>query len=150
MPQSYQSVQVNRTILTDDELDFCKGQAEAFWADKGISLSPNDGSSAPVDEPPGSLYHGLVGGAFYDRTQNTMYTPANIFWARFNRVRQGGASTLFSYALQSGKEHAFIIHQSLSCTVSIFDRHCLTWCHFLQRQPTLECLCSCHQPQGWY
>ena len=65
-------LQVNRTILTDDEIEFCKEQAEAYWDDKGVTLFPNDGSGAPVDDPPGSLYHGLVGGAFYDRTQNTM------------------------------------------------------------------------------
>lgn len=92
-------MQVNRTILTDDELEFCKEQAEAFFLDhiddpgQYYTLAPNDGSGAPVDDPPGSLYGGLVGGAYYDRTQNTLFTPANIFWARFNRVRRGGSST---------------------------------------------------------
>jgi hypothetical protein len=87
-------MQVNRTILTDFEMNFCAKQAENYWALNGVDLSPNNGSGAPVDDPPGSLYGGLVGGAFYDRTQNTMYTPANIFWARFNSVRKGGPCTL--------------------------------------------------------
>jgi hypothetical protein len=86
-------MQVNRTILTDAELVFCAAQAEKYWKSRGIlqlKLMQHDGRGAPVDNPPGSLYGGLVGGAYYDRTQNTIYTPANIFWARFNSVRKGG------------------------------------------------------------
>lgn len=59
----------------------------AHFASRGISVNSNDGSSAPVVDA-----GGLSGGAYYDRTQNTLLTPANIFWARFNRLRNGGES----------------------------------------------------------
>jgi hypothetical protein len=73
-------------------IDFCKSEADAYFAAVGVPVNVVDGSGAPPADP--ENYGGLDGGAFYDRTQNTVFTPANIFWARFNRVRQGGASAL--------------------------------------------------------
>ena len=80
-------MQVNRELLTEEKVNFCAGEAMAHFDDHGIPLSRNDGTPT-ISQDLG----GLSGGAFYDRTQNTLLTPANIFWARFNRIRDGGPS----------------------------------------------------------
>ena len=78
--------QVDRNILDSTMIDFCKGEADTHLAAQGITANLNDGSGSN-----GVATGGLTGGAFYDRRQNTLFTPANIFWARFNRMRSGGA-----------------------------------------------------------
>ena len=78
-----------------DAINFCKAEADQRFTDIGLITAPNGGSAAT-----GSAYNGLVGGAFYDRKQNTMYTPANLFWARFNRMRAGGAGVHLSCPCQ--------------------------------------------------
>jgi hypothetical protein len=82
-------MQVDRKILDDDQLSFCKEEAETYFDEMSIPISPNNGSSANS-----SYFGGLSGGAYYDRVQNTIFTPNNIFWARFNRMRVGGSGTL--------------------------------------------------------
>eukprot|EP00892_Ulva_mutabilis_P004823 jgi/Ulvmu1/2712/UM014_0168.1 len=80
---------INRELLTEQQINFCASEAMAHFEDHGTQVSSDDGTSAPAGD-----FGGLSGGAFYDRTQNTLLTPANIFWARFNRIRDGGESML--------------------------------------------------------
>jgi hypothetical protein len=82
-------LQVNRNILDDSMISFCKGQADIRFASKGMPVNPVDSAAFPA--PSSSLQ----GGAFYDRRQNTLFTPNNIFWARFNLLRAGGPGALF-------------------------------------------------------
>jgi hypothetical protein len=106
------AMQVNRHILDDNMISFCKGQADIHFADQGMPV--NEVKSAASPTPSGSLQ----GGAFYDRHQNTLFTPNNLFWARFNRLRAGGAGVL------SMKRHAYVHVKSLSiraCT----DAECI-------------------------
>lgn len=79
---------IDRKILDNDMLTFCTGRAEAYLAEKGAILRAAADAST---QAAASSFGGLTGGAYYDRTQNTIFTPSNIFWARFNQVRRGGA-----------------------------------------------------------
>lgn len=98
-------LQVNREILSQGQIDFCSNEAMEHFTTRGIQLSSNDGTGAPARD-----FGGLSGGAFYDRTQNTLLTPANIFWARFNRLRSGGSSMFPFHALKENT--CFDVHYS--------------------------------------
>lgn len=79
---------IDRPILTPEHISYCKGVATDFFIRKGVSFPNLDGTTFTPAEPLAS-FGGLTGGAYYDKHLNTMYTPSNIFWARFNDLREG-------------------------------------------------------------
>lgn len=83
---------IDRKVLDVTMLDFCKAEADTYFSEKGISMRTDGGQT----QRPNSDFGGLTGGAYYDRSLNTIYTPANIFWARFNKVRRGDSGATYS------------------------------------------------------
>ena len=118
-------LQVDRNILDDSMINFCKAEADTHFADNGITVMLSDGTGAPAVD-----VGGLTGGAFYDRRQNTLFTPANLFWARFNRMRQGGASVPLSPPLSLSPLAPvclLALPQLLSSTHTGVQRRSATW-----------------------